>query len=82
MAWSLNSRLPGSDFQFTIRRANPRGVTKITRRERHADRKPADLLFSCAILSDDGGATWQVSEFFPEGFTEEAALVELQDDAL
>ncbi len=35
-------RLPGTDFQFTIRRANPRGVTPITRRERYADRKPAD----------------------------------------
>ena len=35
-------RLPGTDFQFTIRRANPRGVTPIVRRERHADRKPAD----------------------------------------
>ena len=27
-------RLPGTDFQFTIRRANPKGVTPITRRER------------------------------------------------
>jgi len=35
-------RLPGTDFQFTIRRANPRGVTAIARRERHADRRPAD----------------------------------------
>ena len=35
-------RLPGTDSQFTIRRANPRGVTALTRRERHADRKPAD----------------------------------------
>ena len=35
-------RLPGTDFQFVIRRANPRGVTPITRRDRHADRKPAD----------------------------------------
>jgi len=35
-------RLPGTDFQFTIRRANPRGVTPITRRERHGDRRPAD----------------------------------------
>ncbi|KMW56113.1 hypothetical protein AIOL_001065 [Candidatus Rhodobacter oscarellae] len=35
-------RLPGTDFQFTIRRANPRGVTAIVRRERHADRRPAD----------------------------------------
>lgn len=35
-------RLPGSDFQFTIRRANPKGVTPITRRERYRDRRPAD----------------------------------------
>lgn len=35
-------RLSGTDFQFTIRRANPRGVTALTRRERFADRKPAD----------------------------------------
>lgn len=36
------SRYPGTDFQFTIRRPNPRGVTPLTARPRHADRKPAD----------------------------------------
>ena len=36
------SRLPGTDFQFTIRRANPKGATPITRRERYADRAPKD----------------------------------------
>lgn len=35
-------RLPGTDFQFTIRRANPKGVTPIIRRERFRDRKAAD----------------------------------------
>lgn len=36
-------RLPGSDFQFTIRRANVKeGATKIVRRERFKDRKYAD----------------------------------------
>jgi hypothetical protein len=45
------SRLPGSDFQFTIRRANPRGVTRITRRERHADRKPADRRADAAFMA-------------------------------
>jgi hypothetical protein len=35
-------RLPGTDFQFTIRRANPKGVTPLVRRERRADRRPAD----------------------------------------
>lgn len=44
-------RLPGTDFQFTIRRANPRGVTPLVRRERHADRKPADLQADAAFLA-------------------------------
>ncbi|QBF32854.1 hypothetical protein [Thalassococcus sp. S3] len=35
-------RLPGTDFQFTIRRPNPKGVTPLVRRERYADRRPAD----------------------------------------
>lgn len=35
-------RLPGTDFQFTLRRANPKGVTPLTTRERFRDRKPAD----------------------------------------
>lgn len=35
-------RLPGTDFQFTIRRPNKAGATKLVRRERHADRRPAD----------------------------------------
>lgn len=48
-------------------------------KEHPSDRKPGDELVSCALLSDDGGATWQVSEFFPDPFTEEAALVELHD---
>ena len=36
------SRLPGTDFQFTIRRENKGGATPIVRRERFADRRPAD----------------------------------------
>jgi hypothetical protein len=36
------SRLTGTDYQFTIRRANKDGATPITMRERYADRKPAD----------------------------------------
>jgi len=36
-------RLPGTDYQFTIRRANVKGgATKIVRRERYADRAHAD----------------------------------------
>jgi len=38
-------RLPGTDFQFTIRRANKKdGPTTITRRERFKDRKHADRM--------------------------------------
>ena len=48
-------RLPGTDFQFTIRRANPRGVTPITRRERHADRKSVDRAADTAFVA----ALWE-----------------------
>jgi hypothetical protein len=43
-------RLPGTDFQFTIRRANPRGVTPIVARERFKDRKPADRRADAAFI--------------------------------
>ncbi|MFQ6547816.1 hypothetical protein AADZ90_007650 [Aestuariibius sp. 2305UL40-4] len=36
------SRLPGSDYQFTIRRENKAGATRLIARERYADRRPAD----------------------------------------
>lgn len=36
------SRLPGTDFQFTIRRENKAGATPLKARPRHADRRPAD----------------------------------------
>ncbi|WP_341368801.1 hypothetical protein [Yoonia sp. BS5-3] len=36
-------RLPGTDFQFTIRRANKDGIaTALTERIRYPDRRPAD----------------------------------------
>jgi hypothetical protein len=35
-------RLQGTDFQFTIRRANKDGATPLVLRERFADRRPAD----------------------------------------
>ena len=35
-------RLPSSDFQFVIRRANKAGATKIIRRERYRDRGTVD----------------------------------------
>ncbi|MCU0912071.1 MAG: hypothetical protein MUE98_12205 [Rhodobacteraceae bacterium] len=51
-------RLPGTDFQFTIRRANPRGVTPIVARKRHPDRRPADrqadLVFMSALWDHFG----------------------------
>lgn len=48
-------RLPGTDFQFTIRRANPRGVTPLVSRERFADRRPADKQADEAFLA----ALWE-----------------------
>lgn len=48
-------RLPGTDFQFTIRRANPRGVTPIVVRERFKDRKPADRRADAAFIE----ALWE-----------------------
>lgn len=51
-------RLPGTDFQFTVRRANPKGATPIVRRERHADRRApdrrADEAFLAALLEQFG----------------------------
>ena len=44
-------RLPGTDFQFTIRRANPRGVTPLAARERFADRKSADRRADAAFMA-------------------------------
>lgn len=43
-------RLPGTDYQFTIRRANPRGVTPLVARERFRDRKPADKRADTAFV--------------------------------
>lgn len=58
-------RLPGTDYQFTIRRANAKGPTRIVRRERHADRRPADRRADEAFL----WALWQHfgAEPFPRG---------------
>lgn len=35
-------RLPGTDHQFVIRRANDKGATRIIMRERYRDRAPGD----------------------------------------
>ena len=67
-------RLAGTDFQFTLRRANPKGATALVRRERFKDRKSsdkrADIAFVQALLTyfgeepfergnlDAGGLSW------------------------
>lgn len=43
-------RMPSTDFQFTIRRGNPKGVTPLIARERYADRRPADRRADAAFL--------------------------------
>lgn len=43
-------RLPGTDFQFTLRRANPKGATPLVARERFADRRPPDRRADEAFL--------------------------------
>ncbi|MEM8690978.1 MAG: hypothetical protein AAGG57_03760 [Pseudomonadota bacterium] len=56
-------RLAGTDFQFTIRRPNPKGVTPLKRLERFADRKPldrrADTAFLSALWSHFGAAPFE-----------------------
>ena len=49
-------RLPGTDFQFTIRRPNPKGVTPIIQRERFRDRRPPDRRADTAFMA----ALWQL----------------------
>lgn len=49
-------RMPGTDFQFTIRRANHKdGTTPIQRRERFKDRKAVDRAADEAFMA----ALWQ-----------------------
>ena len=48
-------RLAGTDFQFTIRRGNARGVTPVTERERFRDRKAADKRADAGFMR----ALWQ-----------------------
>jgi hypothetical protein len=52
------SRLPGTDFQFTIRRPNKKGPTPIIRRERYADRRnvdrKADEVFMLSLIENFG----------------------------
>ena len=55
-------RLPGTDFQFTIRRPNPKGVTPLIARARFADRRPADR------RADEGFAAALWAQFGTEAF--------------
>ncbi|MCC5961339.1 MAG: hypothetical protein JJU08_18575 [Rhodobacteraceae bacterium] len=43
-------RLPSTDFQFVIRRANPKGVTPLVARKRFADRRTPDRRADEAFL--------------------------------
>jgi hypothetical protein len=56
-------RLPGSDFQFVIRRANKDGATRIVRRERYKDRaapdRRADAMFVLALWQHFGEASFE-----------------------
>ncbi|WP_439122259.1 hypothetical protein [Marivita sp.] len=44
-------RLPGTDFQFVIRRPNPKGVTPLIKRERYRDRRPPDKRADAAFMA-------------------------------
>lgn len=48
-------RLTGTDFQFTIRRANDKGATRLISRERFRDRAPADRRADLGFMT----ALWQ-----------------------
>ncbi|MBS0573194.1 MAG: hypothetical protein JSS08_08085 [Proteobacteria bacterium] len=56
-------RLTGTDFQFTIRRANPKGVTRLIVRERFRDRaamdRRADEAFIAALWEHFGEAPFE-----------------------
>ena len=49
------SRLPGTDLQFTIRRAAAKGATALKARERFADRRAVDRAADAAFLA----ALWE-----------------------
>ena len=61
------SRLPGTDFQFTIRRDNKKGATKLVARERFADRRPPDR-------RADAGFIWALVQHFGEDIFERGNL--------
>jgi len=48
-------RLPGTDFQFVIRRGNKAGATPLIERKRYADRRAADRRADTAFMA----ALWE-----------------------
>ncbi|MCG7493113.1 hypothetical protein [Thalassobius sp. Cn5-15] len=48
-------RMPSTDYQFTIRRANPKGATPLIARERYRDRRPPDRRADTAFMK----ALWE-----------------------
>jgi len=44
------SGMPGTGMQFTLRRANPKGATRIIERKRYADRSAVDRKADAAFL--------------------------------
>ena len=56
-------RLPGSDLQFTLRRASPKGITPLKARERFRDRraidKKADAVFIGSLWLHFGEAPFE-----------------------
>ena len=56
-------RLRGTDYQFTLRRASPKGATEIKARERYRDRRPpdreADEAFLRALIEHFGDAPFE-----------------------
>lgn len=58
-------RLPGTDFQFTLRRANPRGASPLIRRDRYRDRRASDRSADAAFVR----ALWEHfgDQPFPRG---------------
>jgi len=55
-------RLPGTDFQYTIRRPAKGTPPALQRRERYADRRPADR------RADEGFLTALIAQFGEEPF--------------
>jgi len=57
------ARYPGSDFHFTLRRANKKGATLLRARERFADRtnvdRAVDQAFLQALIDHFGGEPFE-----------------------